>query len=447
MININEVKLGNDISYEIQLIDSSKIISVSNVHYRAFVKVYNDINYMMIYNKKHELHSESFQYLNYAIYDKSINTRIQSMTALKLLFSFEEIINTPFAKFSSVDFTNLKNFLKGVSYKGNSYSFNLSTTRSNSTVNSYLTIYRQFFKYLGIRNSFIDQKNKNPHSFTGSNYSSNKYKINEKLPNKPIEVPRYISIYEFEDIIKEVRANYTLRDEIIIRLMFENGLRIGEVLGLTAEDLVVEKIGDKYITIANIRNRFSDKNDQKAKTCMKIISRSQYQSSDYAISGFGFQKVVLSDELFQLIDEYIENIHIKAREEYSINYWKNCVADKVVSNSTVDDNYYIFINSIGNPLHSHLWNTTLRKIFKSVGIAVDENTRTHNLNHRFRHGYAMFCIQHLNLNQLELMERMRHSSVESVALYYKPTLTDSINLKNSFTKSMYELIPTLGKGR
>lgn len=218
MININEVKLGNDISYEIQLIDSSKIISVSDVHYRAFVKVYNDNNYMMIYNKKHELHSESFQYLNYAIYDKSINTRIQSMTALKLLFSFEEIINTPFAKFSSVDFTNLKNFLKGVSYKGNSYSFNLSTTRSNSTVNSYLAIYRQFFKYLGIRNSFIDQKNKNPHSFTGSNYSSNKYKINEKLPNKPIEVPRYISIYEFEDIIKEVRANYTLRDEIIMKL-------------------------------------------------------------------------------------------------------------------------------------------------------------------------------------------------------------------------------------
>lgn len=229
--------------------------------------------------------------------------------------------------------------------------------------------------------------------------------------------------------------------------MFENGLRIGEVLGLTAEDLVVEKIGDNYITIANIRNRFSDKNDQKAKTCMKIISRSQYESSDYAISGFGFQKVVLSDELFQLIDEYIENFHIKAREEYSINYWKNSVADKVVSNSIVDDNYYIFINSIGNPLHSHLWNTTLRKIFKSVGIAVDENTRIHNLNHRFRHGYAMFCIQHLNLNQLELMERMRHSSIESVALYYKPTLTDSINLKNSFTKSMYELIPSLGRGR
>lgn len=50
----------------------------------------------------------------------------------------------------------------------------------------------------------------------------------EKFPKKVIEVPRYISVPEFQNIITTIRNFYTNREEIIVRLMFQCGLRIGE---------------------------------------------------------------------------------------------------------------------------------------------------------------------------------------------------------------------------
>lgn len=56
----------------------------------------------------------------------------------------------------------------------------------------------------------------------------------------------------------------------IIRLMFECGLRIGETLGLTSDDLVMEQEGNIFVSVAYITNRLSDNKDQQAKTCMKV---------------------------------------------------------------------------------------------------------------------------------------------------------------------------------
>ena len=38
--------------------------------------------------------------------------------------------------------------------------------------------------------------------------------------------------------------------------MYQCGCRIGEVLGATGDDFVVEKIKDEYVTTFYIRNRF-----------------------------------------------------------------------------------------------------------------------------------------------------------------------------------------------
>lgn len=251
-------------------------------------------------------------------------------------------------------------------------------------------------------------------------YSIERFKTNEKIPKFAIEVPKYISVEEFERIIIEIIANYSIREEIIVRLMFQCGLRLGEVLGMTSDDLVMEEIDGAYVPVLYIRNRYSDQPFQNAKTCMKVPDRKLYRSKDYKTNGYGYQTVIIPEDLYNLINDYIEIAHVAAREHKTENYNHSTIADRVRKPEPYeDDNYYIFINSLGRPLSQISWNNIIRKIFKTVGIPVDKETRSNNLNHKFRHGFAMFNVQYLHCNELQLKDRLRHHSIQSVAAYFK----------------------------
>lgn len=63
--------------------------------------------------------------------------------------------------------------------------------------------------------------------------------------------------------------------------MYRSGLRIGEVLGLTFEDVVEDNSSFKVI----IRNRVTDKTYQKAKFLMTVKDRNRYNSADYKRNG------------------------------------------------------------------------------------------------------------------------------------------------------------------
>lgn len=64
--------------------------------------------------------------------------------------------------------------------------------------------------------------------------------------------------------------------------MYENGLRIGEVLGLTREDVALEEdVNGNQIPVLYLRNRLTDKAFQNAKSCMKVHSKQTYRSKDY----------------------------------------------------------------------------------------------------------------------------------------------------------------------
>lgn len=226
--------------------------------------------------------------------------------------------------------------------------------------------------------------------------------------------------------------------------MFETGLRIGEVLGLTFEDVVSEKFEDNYYPVVYIRNRLTDKPYQRAKTCMNITNTKQYKSKDYQVKNYGYQLVIISEELMDLIDIYIEEHHARSRRLHPKSYQAHVKADQVaIVGRYNEDNYYIFINNLAKPISSHLWNITLRKIFKDTGLVVNQKVRKDNLNHRFRHGFAMYHVQYFGLDSLQLKELLRHRSIESVAHYYNPTLEDAIKIKNDFVRDLYSLIPEL----
>lgn len=450
MIIIKEKHSGNEVYYQ-KIITSDEGDTSSDIRYRSVTLEKDSVNYYIIYTPLMIIHSNAFSFINIYMSKHADNSKIKAQQALKFLFCFEKILGKELRDFTPADISNLKHFLHGYSPKGQVLQLELRTIRSNQTVNSYLSIYRQYLSFIGIETSFLQKKIASvivPK--TEDDYLSIKaerYKTSEKIPNNPyLEVPMYISVDDFKVIMNIVREKYSLRDELIIRLMYQCGLRIGEVLGLTAEDVKMEKIDGTYVPIAYIRNRVSDQTDQNAKTCMKVYSLKQYSSSDYQTLNYGYQYVVLPQDLYNLIDEYIESVHVAARESVtqSTRYNQKSFADSV-SNDT-EENYYIFLNSIGSPLHSHSWNELLRKIFIEAGLPLDSNKREHNLNHRFRHGYAMFNVQYLNCKEIELAERMRHKSILSVYKYYRPTVSDQIKIKTEFAKSLYELIPDLKRG-
>ncbi|MBC2579045.1 site-specific integrase [Clostridium sp. DJ247] len=288
------------------------------------------------------------------------------------------------------------------------------------------------------------------HPNSENQFAAEKYVSNEEIGKKVLEVPRYISLDELRLIIQEIRQNYGLREEIIVRLMFENGLRVGEVLGLAFDDVLMEKVerppgSGKFeiVPVVYIRNRVSDKPYQKAKRLMQVKDRSEYNFSEYKRKEYGYNQIIIRKELFNLINEYIDEIHLDARERKSTNYYKYSLADRVRKPEKFEeDNFYIFINSLGRPLSQTLWNGTIRKIFKTLNIEVDRDVKEHNLNHRFRHGFAMYNVSR-GVNELQLMGMMRHASLQSVAKYYRPTLSDAIEMKTNFTEDLYTDIPEL----
>lgn len=448
MITIEECHGTNGTFYKKTIVSASGYNEVTYIHYRTATIRRNNNEYLLIYNTDMVLNSDAFKYINRELLNKSVNTRIKANEALKFLFSFEEMIGRKFHEFSSNDINALKYFLHGYSPESFDMTLKGFSLRNNETINGYLSVYRGYLTYLGHTNNPLFSTKNIPSQFlkNASYKATQRYSKNEKYTYSN-EVPRYISADEFINILAYVRENGSLQDELIIRLMYQCGLRIGEVLGLTADDVTNEQQADgSYSKIAYIRNRLTDAKYQHAKSCMKIISRKQYNTPEYNTMDDGYQFVILPDDLYDLINNYIEKEHSAIRENdaKAQRYYKKTIADRTrLENDYEDDNYYIFINSVGTPLSAGSWNDRLREIFSSVGISVDTQKKEHGLNHRFRHGFAMFNVQYLNVKEVELARLLRHRSVNSVLCYYRPTTSDKINLKTEFANSLYEIVPSL----
>lgn len=465
MITITEFKNGNESYYEKITELDGNIISKEIIRPRAVVVERNGRNYYLNYDSNMYVRSDAFSFINNVLLNKSENTQIKAHVALRFLFAFEELISKPLENFLPEDIVSLKYFLHGYSPDGQIYTLHLSTIRSNDTVNGYLSVYRSYLQYKNIDDHPLFHTSGKLSRITkaslDSTFKTASYRLNDKTPKKVVEVPKYITVDEFVKILEYTRQSNNLMAEIIIRLMFQCGLRIGEVLGLTADDLVMESVenlphrnayeyNDNYVPIAYIRNRVSDAKDQNAKSCMKVISKKQYQSNEYHLYNYGYQFVVVPPDLFELINTYIEDVHSKARESELTNkrYYEKTIADRVRSaDKYEDDNYYIFINSIGTPLSASTWNGILRDIFSKVGIVTDTNKRKSNLNHRFRHGFAMFNIQYCKASPIKVADLLRHNGLGSVMCYFNPTISDQIKLKTEYIESMYEIIPELKRSQ
>lgn len=364
------------------------------------------------------------------------NTAHQAVSAMKALESFCEIIDTPFEAFSTSEARAMTQFLRGTLGEGVSFRFELTSQRSEATVGAYLKHYRRYARWRGVSNSpFLQARDAAPSRHAPiERYGIVPHRIKADIRPRD-EAPRYISVPEYRRVLDVIDKSWSIEEKCIVRLMFEHGLRIGEVLGLTIEDLEQSSDRDGKPTYAVIlRNRTSDEDFQRAKTLMAITDQRQYKSKDYRKRNVGQQRVYLSYNLFFQLAEYAGESH---GDDANLS---SCQADSVDGGN---GNRYLFLNTKDRPLSSNLWNKRLRRIMRDAGVSVDTDVRKTNLNHRFRHGFAMFLTKQAKVNGQPLdaftvMTLMRHSSLSSTDVYLQPTQEDIRELQRKVIGSWRE---------
>ena len=422
-----------------------------------------------VYRKKenrtsYELMEVPSQYLNGIGTSKSPKSRKVIVNVFRLMYSFFYLMGYTMNNLNYEQALSLVDFLKNSSRYVES---NEDFARESNSVSQYLSHIRSYVKWLGYGND---------HPMLLTDFVM----YNDKYGNRQIAVKNEITVrHHSEDTIRyyiksteylQIRESEYPKDEIsrltlrcIVDLMYLHGLRIGEVFGLTLEDVYKDSNGAVCIVI---RNRFTKDKFRFAKGCMKVSTPSNYTDKEYNQENVGYQVVYLQKEAVRTLNAYMLATHHflpprrgankKAFAQRKKNYKETTVADTVAdyikSDSTckkmrlapvrsIDGkNHYLFLNSRFNPLNDKSWNRLLRAVMINEHIGVDNGRKKFGLNHRFRHGFAIYLIHVMKLDQFEVMKLMRHNSLESLEPYLKLTEEDIMEIRTEHTKEMFDVI-------
>ncbi len=439
MKSIKQVTTTGGIYYNLyidnKLIKEVKITRVKRERYGS--------TYLILFDSNGRVIDKVYKYINFYCNSYTINRREQIISALKLFYSFLELFDKKIDRLERQDIKNLSEFILGICVEKENG--DESAGREATTHNLYLDNIREFFKFCKIKNKYLFEQTVVKNSRGGYGLLAHvkstevkKYTSNLKQStHKDKFVPKYITLDEYKKIINYILNcdnKNTLRNRIIVDLMYTSGMRLGEVLGLTLEDIKDNEHNPEFGTIY-IRNRLTDKKYQNAKGCSKVKSLKDYNSKQYNKKDYGYQIVNIGPELYKLLKEYIDIsrsvLELSEKVYNNMNFY--AVADSV---SDYKENQYIFLNKNGYPLSSSGWNKFIKHVFKSLNIDIDEKNKQNNLSHRFRHGFAMYLIQTQGKSIEYVKNRMRHSSIQSTLIYYNPTEDEKLRAVEDLEKKL-----------
>ena len=448
MIVYSEEKIGQQSIFVKTILDEDgNTTSVRKVSIPLYQVEENGFVTFILYDDHMKPNASVYQYLNFKLRESPLTSRSKAAFALRLLFCFLSLSGYKVNRIDEKALRELLFFLRGINTNPDQYS--MKTQRSNNTVNGYLSVYRSYFIYAGIHCDAIFKSHtvQTEHVFEGtpSSPERKKYDNNLKTPSYNSDtVPKYIGPSDFKKIFKTIIDANDKQSRLIVHLMYGYGLRLGEVLGLTTEDIQEIRDNGKLVPVLMLRNRMSDEKYQFAKGLPHAIDPRQYASRDYRAAT---QKIIITYELYEELIELIEEMHSEMMEKYPDNYEAG-VADIVSVKDKPDTNHYVFLNRYGRVLSDQTWNNTLKKYFEAAEIPIDIDVRDNNLSHRFRHGFAMFHARFSKhpADTLSLQKMMRHKSISSTMVYYNPTPEDEFKIKMEFQKELYDMIPELKEG-
>lgn len=405
-----EKKQGNHTYYQILDYDPNKHAKCNKRIVYHLIKTIIDENNnltVFIFDDENENVKEAYYFLNHDKREIGDSSRLSLAWSLSVSLNYARIIEKSLNTFQYKDFLKYAEFLRGGVRNSGNTTFYLNASRDSKTIRSILKTLQSYLKYCKTKNyKLLDRVAAKTHRQEGPVNLAPKFISYADMLN----IHNYV-INDFS-LIEETRLKY----DVIYRLMFDCGLRIGEVLGLTIEDLrkAFSEDGD-LIHIAKIRNRCSDSLHQHAKRCFQVKDPADYQSVSYKSRNTGFQEVLIPETLYKDLIKYYDKASMRFfRQELEMPK-----ADSVDSNNA---NYYIFANERNNnPLTKTALTKYTRNVFMKVGITVDTERRQINLFHRFRHGFCMWLIFVKKMPTSQVIRYTRHRTIEALSPYLNPT--------------------------
>ena len=406
----------------------------------------------ILYDSKMDVIKNAYFYLNHIIRKQAYPTRRRKAISLVQLHSYLEQHNKDLDDMKYRDCILLENYLRDTPTDQN-------LKRAGATIQNYFSVFRDYIKCCGIQNHpllehCVYAKVSSVDGFFTTKQET-KYNFQVKASRRKYEdVPKYISFQEYQDFINLAKSKNDKTAIILVTLMFIYGLRLGECLGLTVEDITKRNYHGTAVYTIILRNRKSDRDYQNAKTRMHIGPYDTYNNPDYVAEYLKdpYSTIVITKSMYEVILQYIDEVSTEAAEchyEHYMSSIADIVSEQDAVEQGIDENHYIFLNKYGKPLSDQAWNKREKVYFKELGLELDENVRSDNLNHRWRHGTAMFLLRDYikqdgtRMTLDEVQKYLRHSSIKTTLRYINPTLTDQAMIKTELQNMIFEQAPEL----
>lgn len=317
--------------------------------------------------------------------EKSSNTQKTYCYALKLYFEYIQEIDIDYR---TVNINILSDFVGWLRNPyGNNKVVNLKPTkakRTEKTVNLIITVITNFYDYLyrteEIDNDMVDKLMKQVFTGGHKHYKDFLYHVNKDKPTsknilKIKEPRRKIKTLTKQEIQKVYNATTNIRDEFLIKLLYETGLRIGEALSLYIEDII-----------------FDHKKGHK----IKLVDRGEL--SNGAMLKTGEREIHISQELIDLFDDY---------------------AYDILDELEIDTNF-VFVKlrgkNKGQPLEYADVSDLFKRLKKKTGIDVHA--------HLLRHTHATIYYK-TTKDIKQVQERLGHSQIQTTMnMYLHPSDED-----------------------
>ncbi|CAI8714524.1 MULTISPECIES: tyrosine-type recombinase/integrase [Bacillus] len=319
--------------------------------------------------------------------ESSSNTLKTYCTALKHYFTYLEQVKIGYQE---INFQRLSNFVVWLRnpYENNNVVPHKTTKakRRESTVNNYLTVVTSFYDYL-YRNDLVDSDlveklmKKMFIGAGGNGYKGFLHHVNEGKPISKnvlkLDEPRErVRVFTKEQINLIYQSTTNIRDKFLVRLLFESGLRIGEVLSLFLEDFQFD-----------VKQR---------KHKIQLIDRGELPNGGKLKTGE--RRIDISQGLMDLYDDYLYEV----LDEYN------------------PDHNFVFVKIWGKNAGKPLTYSDVYATFKEV----EKRTGIHITPHMFRHTHGtIYYLQTKNIKMVQ--ERLGHAQIQTTMnLYVHPSEDD-----------------------
>ncbi len=211
------------------------------------------------------------------------------------------------------------------------------------------------------------------------------------------------------------------------RILFETGMRVGTMLGITEEDIYydVDSNGNILRYFIRVRNRFSDKEFQSVKNLPNVNSSSFKPNFKLEKEAIDYHTYTISYSLYKDIKKKIELNHkLSFTTKACKKNYNNARADRYLPFIPIpySYNHYVFLNNICSVMTENNWNKTyLKPALDAVGISHDVGIKKNGLNHLFRHtAFSLLVSKGYLRDDAEKLAFLKNSTPSTILTYFNP---------------------------